>query len=91
LTIEIFGKEYDLKLNGKFQIVKDGLVIYPMETFTLDLNNKENYTIHHFNGSWTTSKISFIYKYLVHMKYYSHKFIKKLINSINTLLKIFKN
>lgn len=44
-----FNKPYD---GTQFTKIKDDLVIFPYWFFCTPENNKENYSIHHFNGSW---------------------------------------
>lgn len=56
---EITKKRYEIKLNGKFQIIGDEIAFFPMEYLCakeyLSGNiqmTKNTYTIHHFSGSW---------------------------------------
>ena len=44
-----FNKPYD---GTKETVLEDGHIIYPYYFFCVPVNNKENYSIHHFNGSW---------------------------------------
>lgn len=55
----ILIKEYNVKCNGKKQELRDGIVIYPSEYFTLDTNGENNYTTHHFDGSWYTGSLNY--------------------------------
>jgi hypothetical protein len=57
---------YDLNLSGKFQVIKSGICIYPQSYFSpisfednICRKNSETYSIHHFEGSWMSSKAKF--------------------------------
>ncbi|WP_207651356.1 glycosyltransferase family 32 protein [Clostridium felsineum] len=43
---------YELKKIDGEQILKDEIYIYPRTTFCIKSIQKDNYAIHHFNGSW---------------------------------------
>lgn len=62
----IFIQEYGARCNGKYQELGDGIAIYPSEYFTLDTDGENNYTTHHFDGSWYTGKMN--YKRFVEIK-----------------------
>lgn len=55
----IFIQEYGVKCDGIYQELRDGIVIYPSEYFTLDTNTEHNYTTHHFDGSWYTGSMNY--------------------------------
>ena len=59
IVTDILVNRYGLLKNGRFQILGNGINIYPQEYFiaknyrTGDYNiTKETYAIHHYNGSW---------------------------------------
>ncbi|WP_066874224.1 glycosyltransferase family 32 protein [Clostridium mediterraneense] len=60
---DITLKNYNLKLNNKYQVLDNNIHIYPFDYFcakdwrTGKINITENtYTIHHFMGSWVPKK-----------------------------------
>ena len=63
ITTEILVNQYGLLLNGKLQILKDGMKIYPREYFiaknykTGEYNiTDKTYAIHHYNASWQSDE-----------------------------------
>lgn len=59
IATNLLATKYNLKLNGSFQILRDGISVYPMEYFiaknykTGDLQITEyTYAIHHYTASW---------------------------------------
>lgn len=61
LITEILSQNYDLEANGKEQILPPGIHILPMEYFVAKdywtgwiLADSTTYTIHHYDGNWTT-------------------------------------
>lgn len=47
----------DFKLNNKFQILEDNIIIYPKEYFECPSSSVDKgYSIHHFTGSWRKEK-----------------------------------
>lgn len=54
LYTRFFLKHFDdFRLNGKFQVLKNNIVIYPKEYFEIPAMNKnKDYTVHHCKGAW---------------------------------------
>jgi mannosyltransferase OCH1-like enzyme len=57
---------YNLYLNGKFQVINSEICIYPQSYFSpisfedkICIKNSETYSIHHFEGSWMSPKAKF--------------------------------
>ncbi len=59
-------KEYKCKKNNKFQILKDGIVVYP--DYVLCNPSKNSISIHIFTGTWLTDKRSVKYKFTKWLK-----------------------
>lgn len=60
----ILVNDYDVCLNGKKQILKDKILILPMESFIAKsditgciMKNEDTYAIHHYMGSWLAEDI----------------------------------
>lgn len=63
IVTSLLVDRYQLKLNGKYQRLSDGIAIYPKEYFiaksykTGELQvTKDTFAIHHFDGSWVAEE-----------------------------------
>ena len=84
-TTKLTNEEYSWNCENKYQVLKDGIYVYPHEYFcandwrTGEVEVTENtYTIHHFVGSWSTKAERRSRKRRDFMK----KYITKLIGEI---------
>ncbi|MGL5820569.1 MAG: hypothetical protein ACRCYE_02920 [Sarcina sp.] len=53
---EIIEKTFNVELNNKLIKLDDRIIVYPKEYFCMFPNNKDNYSIHHFNASWLSNE-----------------------------------
>lgn len=63
VVTSILKEKYNLKLNGRQQVLKDKIYIYPMEYFIAKSyrlgwiqKNEFTYAIHHYDGSWVDNE-----------------------------------
>jgi len=49
---KLLVEKYELKLNGKKQVLKDDIAIYPTNVLLLDMYDGNNLTQHHYDASW---------------------------------------
>lgn len=72
IITKILRKNYDIRRNGKLQKKKDYYTIYPMNYFTIDINDDNNICNHLFLGSWNNNSENYLEKMHHHYhKYYS--------------------
>lgn len=71
IITKITKEMYRWNEGNKLSILEDGVVVYPFEYFCAKngMTNeyhitKNTYTIHHFNGSWTSGSKKFLKKYI---------------------------
>lgn len=66
----ILYEKYDVKFNGRTQLLKDGIRIYSPNILTIDVYDGENIAIHHYEASWWDTKESVSYKNVVLKDYF---------------------
>ena len=71
IITRITKENYGLVLNNKEQVLKEGVHIYPNYVLCYNLINKENYSTHHFNGSWINDKNFYKAELLKYKKNYT--------------------
>lgn len=52
IITDILVEEYDLNPNNTSQVIGDGIHVYPKENFYMIDSKYNNYSVHHYNGSW---------------------------------------
>lgn len=72
---EILTSEYNLLKNGEYQILKDGITIYPANILTLNAYDGNNYAIHHYEASWWDVKTGPSWKEVVLKSYFKEKLL----------------
>ena len=98
VVTSILSEKYNLKLNGKQQVLKEKICIFPMEYFIAKSQplgwiqaDENTYAIHHYSGSWVDENTKNIErkrrKYAVHYM----KFIEKYVLKFSGMRVVFDN
>ncbi|MFK4437428.1 glycosyltransferase [Paenibacillus sp. RC21] len=69
----LLKKDYNIKLNGKMQTLKDNVKIYPANKLTIDVYDGKNLAVHHFDASWWDVKDEVSYKNVVLQDYFRNE------------------
>jgi glycosyltransferase involved in cell wall biosynthesis len=72
---KILKTDYKIKLNGKMQLLKDNVKIYPPNVLTLDVYDGKNIAVHHYDASWWDIKDGTSYKNIVLRDYFTNRAI----------------
>jgi len=79
ILTKIFLTEYKIKRNGRVQKLPDNGIIFPMDYFTSNVGNGNNYCEHLFLGSWNDSNRNYFEEMQNHYKLYYSSFFGRII------------